>query len=409
MHILLFYQYYHNPDCAATGRHYQLVRSLCKHHRVTILTSDIWERKRQSYLYDWAPEGATVHSFRVPYENAMSSPERLKAYAGYAFHAIRKALSLSQPDVIIGSSTPLSAAWAAAKTAQMRRLPWIFEVRDLWPDFPIQMGAIGSKTIQKVLFRMEKQLYRSASHIVTLSPDMESHVRSKGIAPEKTTTLLNGTDLALADRVTDTDIEQLKKTHGIDDKKVILYAGTFGRANAIPLLIHTAKSLHHRRDVHFVFLGSGYFEPHLKAAAHRLDNLTVLPPEPRYRVFHWFRLASISLVSFLDLPVLEANSPAKFFDSLATGTPVIVTNPGWTRTFVEANACGWYASNQELGSVVRCIEQAIDDPELLERTGQKGYEVARKQFDRAPMGDQLDEIIRQSVSLHKPEPLALAQ
>lgn len=363
-----------------------------------MITSDVWEHKRQTHLFPWAPDGVNIISLPVPYDNAMNTGGRLKAYISYAWQAFRHGLLVKNPDIIIGSSTPLTAAWAAAKVARFRRIPWVFEVRDLWPDFPIQMGAIKNPWLQRRLYNLEHTLYRTAAHVIPLSPDMEAHVLNKGISPSKITTLLNGTDLDLAHQVDPSAEAQLREKHGLHQKKIVLYAGTFGRANAIPLLIETAMQMVDQQDIHFVFMGAGYHETALREAASVVPNITVVPAEPRYRIFNWFRLADLALVSFLDIPVLSTNSPAKFFDSLASGTPVVVTNPGWTKAFVERYQCGWYADVNEPQSLVRCIEGAFANPEELKQAGANGKLQATILFDRAGMAESLDNILLQCIS-----------
>lgn len=394
MKILIFYQYYHNPDCGASGRHYQFIEALSKQHEVTVITSDVWLKKRKTRRFDWAPAGVNVIHLPVPYDNAMGSGARLKAFACYMIRAMITGLRVPRPDVIFGTSTPLTATWAAGKVAQLRRIPWIFEVRDLWPDFPIQMGAIKAPWMQKMLYKMEHRLYRRASHIIPLSPDMEAHILSLGVEKDRLTTLVNGTDLAFARQASQKKANILLASHGLAGKKIILYAGTLGRANAIPLIMETSRQLTHRDDLHFVFVGSGYFQDEIAKIARQRKNVSLFPPAPRHEVFTWFKAATLSLVTFIDLPVLQTNSPAKFFDSLATGTPVIVTNPGWTRTFVETHGCGWYVPAKEPESLVRCIERVTDDPEHLQSAGDKGMAIANKQFDRTRMATILESILR---------------
>ncbi|MEM8485753.1 MAG: glycosyltransferase family 4 protein [Bacteroidota bacterium] len=395
MHILLFYQYYHNPDCAASGRHFQFVKALSKNHRVSIITSDIWQKKRQTNNFAWAPPGVEVHQLAVPYENAMGNAARLKAYAGYMWKAFWQGLKIDRPDVIIGSSTPLTAAWAAAKVARFRRIPWVFEVRDLWPDFPIQMGAIKHGWLRRRLYKIEENLYSGAAHNIALSPDMASHIAEKGVGDDKISVLLNGTDLNFANTTDTTAGDALRQAHGLAGKKIVLYAGTLGRANAIPQILETSSALQHREDIHFVLLGSGFFEAHIRRAVAAQQNLSLIEAAPRHQVFDWFRAATVSLVSFINLPVLATNSPAKFFDSLAAGTPVIVTNPGWTRAFVAKHNCGWYAPWEEPEALVRCIENVIDDPGLLSTAGKNGSTIAAELFDRSKMALQLETILRQ--------------
>ncbi len=397
MHILLFYQYYHNPDCAASGRHYHFVKELSKQHRVSIITSDIWQQKRQTYNFPWAPENVDLHHLHVPYDNAMGSKARLKAYASFMTKAIWKGLRVDKPDVIIGSSTPLTAAWAAAKVAQLRRVPWIFEIRDLWPDFPIQMGAIKHSWAQKQLYKLEQRLYKSAAHNIPLSPDMANHVLEQGIDSNQVTTILNGTDLGFAQSVTAEKSQNLLNQHGLAGKKIILYAGTLGRANAIPTILEASRQLKNRDDLHFVVLGSGFLAPDVANAANKQSNLTLLPPAPRHQIFDWFATASVSLVTFADLPVLSTNSPAKFFDSLAAATPVIVTNPGWTKSFIEEHNCGWFVPPEEPHTLVRCIEHIFSNPDELNRAGKNGLAIATQLFDRSKMVLQLESILRQCV------------
>lgn len=392
MRILLFYQYYHNPDCPATGRHYQLVKALGRRHDVHVITSDSWEQKRLAHEFDWTPPGVTLHRLPVPYDNAMTVRDRFTAYAAYARRAILSGLRVPRPDVVLGTSTPLTAAWAASVVARLRRVPWVFEVRDLWPDFPFQMGALPSPWVRKRLYTLERSLYRNAAHVVTLSPDMETHVLARGAA-DAVTTLVNGADLDYCAAVSDEDARALRVKHGLDGKNVVLYAGTFGRANAIGALIDTARALQHRADLHFAFLGEGYEAGRLRDAARSLPNVGVYPPEPRHRIYRWFRMADLSVVSFIDLPVLAANSPAKFFDSLAAGTPVLVTNAGWTKTFVERHACGWSVPAAEPAALVRGIERALGDPEALRRVGCNGQRIARQRFDRKVLMQRFEEIL----------------
>lgn len=392
MRILFFYQYYHNLDCAATGRHYQFIRRLAREHEVHVVTSDHWEQRRQSHLFEWAPEGVTIHRIRAPYNNAMGIRARLGAYATYAAGALAAGLRAPRPDVVVGTSTPLSTAWVAARVARLRRVPWVFEVRDLWPAFPIEMGAIRNPWLQRRLVALEKRLYDAASHIVPLSTDMQAAIEAGGTPASKLTTLVNGTDLDLAAGVTDAAIAALRDQLAIGDRRVVLYAGTFGRANAIPALIGAAERLRHRDDLVFLFLGDGFYRPALEEAAGRLPNVRVLPPEPRHAIFTWFGLASLSLVSFIDLPVLAANSPAKFFDSLGMGTPVLVTNPGWTREFVEAHGCGWYAGAAEPDSLAAGIQAALDDPAALAEAGKRGRAAAAS-FDRRHLAEAFASIV----------------
>ena len=181
MHIAVFSQYHTNPDCPATSRHYTLLAHLVKTHRVTLLTTPAWKSQRLTRQFPWVPAGVEIREARVPYDNSMGPIRRALAFAQYAAWAVREGLRIARPDVIWGISTPLTAAWAAAQVARLRRVPWVFEVQDLWPAFPIAMGAVPTALARQELYRLEKRLYQSARHVLPLSPDMTRYVTEWGI------------------------------------------------------------------------------------------------------------------------------------------------------------------------------------------------------------------------------------
>jgi glycosyltransferase involved in cell wall biosynthesis len=387
MHIAVFLQHYHTPDCPTAARPYALVERLGRDHDVTVITTRAWEDTRQAHRFPWAPPGVDLVRFDVPYDNSMSAPRRLQAFLHYAGQALRHGLRMPRPDVILGSSTPLTAAAVAGTVAQLRGLPWIFEVRDLWPAFPIQMGAVPDYGLHGPLRWGEAALYRSAARVVTLSPDMEQHVRVR--APEASvTTHAYGAGLRYLDKVGHAAREHISERMSLDRPHLVLYAGTFGRANAIPTLLDAARRLTDARsDVLVAFAGQGHYAPRVKRAARRHDAIRRLSPLPYPETLALFERADLSLVSFLDRPVLAANAPGKFVDSLAAGTPVVVTNPGWTKRFVERHACGWFVPPESPEALAAQIQAGLASPDVLAKAGRAAETAARRHFDREAMLD----------------------
>ena len=331
--ITLFLQHYHTPDCPTAGRPYALVERLAREHDVTVITTDAWRSLRMTDYYDWVPHDARLVELPISYDNAMTPGERLRSFAQYMIQSAGRALRQSRPDLIIGSSTPLTAATAAGGVAALRGVPWIFEVRDLWPDFPIQMGAIPSLLARRLLYTLEHALYRNAAHVVTASPDMSRHVCTT-VPKDKVSTLCYGTDLALHGAVTDAHADRLRQDLQLPEGPLVVYAGSFGRANDLPTLLGAARRLDGPVDATFVFAGHGHDRPRVEDAAQALSNVRLVPPQPYPRMLRLFRLASLSVVSFVDRPVLATNGPSKLYDSLGAGTPVVVTTDGWTRRLV---------------------------------------------------------------------------
>lgn len=400
MHIAVFSQYHTSPDCPATSRHYTLLAHIATTHRVTLLTTPAWRGQQLTHEFPWVPARVEIREANIPYDNKMGPARRGVAFAQYASWAVRAGLRIDKPDVIWGISTPLTAAWAAAQVARWRRVPWVFEVQDLWPSFPIAMGVVPTALARQQLFRLEKRLYQGARHVLPLSPDMTRYVTDLGIAPEKVTTVLNGTDLELAARATPEAVAGLRQQHGLVGKQVILYAGTFGRANDIPTLVAAAEALAATEtDVVWLFLGHGFHEPLIAAAAARWPGrIRLVGGQARQQVFSWFALAAVSVVSFLDLPVLDANSPAKLYDSLAVGTPVIVTNRGWTKTLVEQHGCGWYVPAGNAEALATQLHQLLAQPSMLLEAGNRGRQLAAKEFDRQQLAATVQRILETAAS-----------
>lgn len=394
MHVAVFLQHYHTPDCPTAARPYALVERLAEDHEVTLITTRAWEEKRRARRFPWVPSGVDLVHFDVPYDNSMSATQRLFSFLRYAACAILHGLQMPRPDLILGSSTPLTGAAAAATVARLRGIPWVFEVRDLWPDFPIQMDAVPDGGLHRLLYAGESALYRSADRVVTLSSDMETHVRVQ--APSASvTTLEYGSDFDLIDEIDSEKRTELEDRFSLDRSFLVLYAGTFGRANAIPTLLETARTLSDRSDVLFAFAGHGYHEPAVRRAARRHEAVRLLPPLPYPEVLSLFDVADVSLVSFVDRPVLAANSPGKFFDSLATGTPVVVTNPGWTKRFVERHECGWYVPPESPDRLAARLEAVLDAPDALAEAGRNARSVARQQFVRNTIMDRYANLLEQ--------------
>ena len=397
MHVAVFSQYHTSPDCPATSRHYTLLAELARYHRVTLLTTPAWRPQQLTHEWPWVPPGVELLEANIPYENTMGPARRALAFAQYAAWAARAGRRLARPDVVWGISTPLTAAWAAARVAQHWEVPWVFEVQDLWPSFPVAMGAVPTALARQQLFALEKRLYDSAAHIVPLSPDMSRYMAGLGIADNKITTLLNGTDLDLAARATLAAVAALRHAQGLDGQQVVLYAGTFGRANDMPTVVAAAEALVAANPaVTFLFLGHGFFEPLVAAAAARWPGrIRLVGGQARHAVFGWFALADVAVVSFLDMPVLDTNSPAKLYDALAVGTPVVVTNKGWTKTLVEQHGCGWYAPAGDAAALAARLQQVLANPPALAAAGQRGRTLAHAEFDRVAIAGHMQRILEQ--------------
>lgn len=395
---LCLYQHYSTPDSAAHGRLYTFLDAWSGERHTDLVTSRLWLDRRSTSVFPDVPVGTEVHAFDTPYDNTMGAARRLPAYVRFAWKAERLARRLPRPDVVYGISTPLTVGWAALRVARHFDVPFVFEVRDLWPDFPVEMGSLP-RPLAPPLYALERRLYREAAHVIGVSPAMTAHVSR--VAPAATTsTVLQGTDLHLLDAITPQNVEMVRQQLGLGERRLVLYAGTLGRANAIPETLAALARLAHRDDVVFGFMGQGYHAEAVRAQAARQRNLQLIAPEPRRRALAYFRLASLSLVPFLDLPVLATNAPAKLFDSLAAGTPVVVTNAGWTKRLVEAEGCGWHLPLSDPTALAGRLAALLDDDAALRAAGARGARYATAHFDRRRLARSTAAILDEAIRAH---------
>lgn len=399
MKISVIFQHYANADCPQTARHALFLSEWAKTHEVSLIAASTNRENRITNEHPWVGDGVTLHEIPIAYDNAMTTWQRIKSFTRFMRHGLRKAIQLPPPDVFVGISTPLTTAVTTALAARWHGKPWVFEVKDLWPDFPIQMGAVPWKPAQQALYALERWLYGNAAHVIATSPDMAAHVRT--FKPAHQVTLLsNGTDLDVIASLRDEEVQAMRdlaRCH--PDQTLVVYAGSLGRANHFDLLKGVARTLAGRRDVVFAVTGRGFHRPELVDLAREIPNLRVLPVLARRQSLALFKAANLSLVAFLPIPVLGANSPAKFYDSLACGTPVLVVNPGWTRTFVEEEGCGWFVPGDTPDAVARQVLHLTQHPEELRAASYQALRVARENthgyFDRAPLEAQYRAILEQ--------------
>jgi glycosyltransferase involved in cell wall biosynthesis len=300
---------------------------------------------------------------------AASDQERVRAFARFAAGATAAALRGPRPDVIYATSPPLTIAVPALGAAARWRAPLVFEVRDLWPEAPIQMGALANPRLQRQARSLERQAYRRARRVIALSPGIREGVIGAGVPPGKVALVPNASDL---------DLFRPAGPPPSDERFVVSYFGTMGEANDLTAVIEAARRL---PDMNFVLMGDGKRRAELERAAPR----NVAFPGTASRKEEVAALAARSgacLTFFKDVPVLATNSPNKLFDTFAAGRPAIVNMDGWMRQLVEDNDAGLYVRAGDASDLAQKLAWLRAHPEEVERMGHNGRALAEREFDR---------------------------
>jgi glycosyltransferase involved in cell wall biosynthesis len=397
--VLYFHQYFATRRRSTATRSYELARRLVERgHRVTIVSRDT--RRLESGRVD-APEGKLVGRetvdginvlyLNIPYANRYPKPLRLASFTAFTIAASVAGALERKPDVVFASSTPLTVGLAGLVTARAKRVPFVFEIRDLWPAVPVQLGALRSGAAIKSAEWLERRLYSGAERIVVLSEGSREELERRGIPDEKLVLIPNAADLDVFRP--DIADEDFRGRHGLEGRFVALYAGAMGKANGLDQLVDAADALRRWGDerVTIVALGDGGERPRLeeRAAELGLTNLRFLPPVPKEELAGVVGAADVTLTIFAPHPILETNSPNKFFDSLAAGKPVVVNLGGWLRRLVEEHDAGVWVPGGNAEALAGALSALAANPAQVDRMGRNARALAEREFGRDEMADRL--------------------
>jgi glycosyltransferase involved in cell wall biosynthesis len=404
MKVLYFDPKFLTPRHAAPTRAYSIARQLVdRGHEVTMVARD----PRWLAVEATAPpgllarresvDGIDVIWLRIPYEQRFSKWGRLLSYGAYTAAASAAAVGLPRPDLVYASSTPLTSGIPGAFASRLRGVPFVFELQDLWPAVPAALGYLTSRIELAVAEGLEKALYANSDRIVVCSEAVVSALVSRGIPREKLILIPNFSDTDLF-RPDERD-EEFRGAKGLDGKFLALYAGAMGASNGVYQLADAAAVLKQRGDdrVQIVLVGDGNERPALERRVEKegLDNILVLPPQPREAMPKLVGACDVTLTVFAPHPVLALNSPNKFFDSLAAAKPVIVNLDGWLRRLVEENDAGIYVPAGDPNALADGVVALAGQPDRLRAMGENARSLALREFARDLLTDRLaDELER---------------
>lgn len=381
MHILYINQNFRTPAEPGGTRSYWIARELIKNgHTITMLTANPLAKVQKEIKQI---DGITVIYLKEPYSQEMSIAERLKTFVSFSLKSILEARRQKGIDLVIATSTPLTVGIPALYLKWFKKIPYVFEVRDLWPEVPIQMGAFKNPAIIKSTRWFEKTLYRNAKHVVALSPGMQEGVM-KYIPKEKTSMIPN---MSKIDEFwpREPDRKLLKQLDLQPDTFKVIYLGAVGLANSADYIIDAAFLLKDDPSIEFVFLSKGSNENRLKERCKQsgLNNIKFLGFFPMKETSEIVNLCDVSLVTFANLPILYTNSPNKLFDSLSAGKPIIVNSAGWTKQMVEENNCGFFVLPEQPEDLAEKIKLLQSNPALTAKMGRNSRLLAETKFDKS--------------------------
>ena len=404
MKIVYLHQYFNTPQMAGSTRSYEMGRRLVSFgHEVHMVTSN-WQKEHENTRawFQTTEEGIIVHWLPLYYSNKMSYRERINAFIKFAWKASAKASSL-KCDLIFASSTPLTIALPAVYAAKKQRVPMVFEVRDLWPELPIAIGAIKNKAAIMAAIRLELFAYNNAEHIVALSPGMKEGVVKKGYPAEMVTVIPNSCDLELFDIGPEAG-KSLRQQHSwLKDRPLVIYTGTIGTINGVDYLAKIAGvALDLDPEIVFLVIGSGNDEKRLIEEAEKQGvlgrNFVIMPGDvPKYEIPAWLSAADIATSLFVNLEEMWANSANKFFDALAAGRPVAINYGGWQAGMLKETGAGLVLDPNDYEKSAFVLVEKIRDRKWLRAAGRAARDLAEERFERNSLAGELEKVLLRAV------------
>ena len=326
---------------------------------------------------------------------------RVLGYLSFFISSIFTGLFLPRPDVIIASSPPLTVGLSGWLISKIRRIPYVFEIRDLWPE---SITASGVSSKNSLLIRglrwMAEFLYRNTGHIVVVSPAFKTLLANDHQVSEgNITNIPNGVRLERFEQVTST--RHIRQDLGLEGKLIVSYIGNYGWAQGLGTVVESAKLLKGvAPEIVFLFVGGGADEEKLKAAVleSNLQNVVFIPQQPQKAIPEYIQASDICLVPLRDEPVFQTAIPSKMFEYMAGSRPVILGVKGQALKILDEAKAGIAVAPENPSELAEAIRSLSGDKMLRDQLGQNGREFVSKNYNRQELAMRYLDLLREFVS-----------
>lgn len=313
--------------------------------------------------------------------------KRILDYQSFMVTATLAALFVRGVDVVVGTSPQFFTACAAYVVSRLKRIPFVFELRDLWPESIKAVGAMKESAIIRMLERLELFLYHKAAQIISVTHSFKRILTARGVDSNKITVVTNGVDMSRF-KPLPKNVELMRKLE-LEGKFVAGYVGTHGLAHHLETLLEAAEmlqSLPGGERFHFILLGDGARKQALKemAAERRLDNVTFVDSVPKEQVTHYWSLLDVSIIHLRKTDLFTAVIPSKLFESMGMGLPILHGVAGESADIVRAEEVGIVFEPENAAELVAHLQFLQNNQQAYETYRVRCLDVA-KQYDRRTM------------------------
>jgi glycosyltransferase involved in cell wall biosynthesis len=331
--------------------------------------------------------------------------KRMVSYASFMLSAMTIGrLRVARPDVVIATSPQLLCAVAGWAIARSCLVPFVFEVRDLWPESILAVEALRDSAFIRMLKWLARALYTRCDQIVTVGEGYRRGIHARyGIPVEKMAVIRNGIDTRLF--VPGPRDNEVRRLHGWGDRFVVMYAGTHGMAHGLKYLLEAARALCNEPDKLFVFVGEGAEKENLKriTAEWQLPNVQFIDQQPKARVPLYYAACDLGLVSLRARPLFQEVLPSKIFEYLGMERPVLTNVGGEARDIIEAAGAGEYVPSEDVPALVAAVRRMAGQRDRLAAMGRRGRQYVLQNFDRGALAEEYLELLGEVAARRKVE------
>jgi glycosyltransferase involved in cell wall biosynthesis len=310
---------------------------------------------------------------------------RTISYVSFMLMAIWYARKLEQrPDVVVASSPQFFSGLAGYVISRWRRAPFVLEVRDLWPDSIVAVGASKRNWLIRLFEKLEMYLYRHSAHIVTVTESFKRVIAGKGIDERKITVLKNGADLeGFGNQLNADKLAELRRLYGLEGKFVASYIGTLGMAHRADILLEAAARCRHPEIV-FMVVGAGAERDQLARLQEdsQLKNFRLVSKQTRELVPYFLALTDVCVVHLKDAPLFRTVIPSKMFEAMVMGKPIALGIRGEAAEIVTAAEAGICFAPEDADGLVKVVEELQRDQVLYRRLSENGRRYVTRHHDR---------------------------
>lgn len=400
MRILLLHQYFLEQDDSGGSRFNELTAQWSDlDHEVTVIAGMMHYtsfKKREEYKGRWfvKKQQGKINVWRTHVSESYNAGfvGRLWGYFSFVFSALWAGLFKvsGKYDIILVTSPPLFIGITGYLLSRLKRVPFVFEIRDLWPESAIDTGVVTNKWIIKLAYALEAFIYKKAKKINVLTPAFKKTlIEKKGVAEDKIIFIPNAADFSLSDHLLSTfDVTAFREKQGWAGRFVVTYVGAHGVANHLDQVLETADLLRDT-NVLFVLIGQGMQKRQLQELAQKmgLTNVAFLDPVPKAQVFEYIFASDMGASVLKNVDTFKTVYSNKTFDYMACKKPILMAIDGVSRELVEEANAGVFVRPEDPNDFAAKIRQYMDNPKLMYEQGEAGYLFAKGNFDRKVLAD----------------------